>query len=115
MLLHWAGNKRKLRVTAMPNVTLRVEHVPPHCRRARTVLLGPLTPNDLDAASFIRHRQGQPLSSSPPITIWCNVQKRRMRRFRTKCFMVLAGRYHAWGASLQKHQVSFCLFKVSSS
>ncbi|BDA50140.1 hypothetical protein COCOBI_15-2680 [Coccomyxa sp. Obi] len=54
----WWGNKRKLRVTATPNVTLTLAHVPPQCRRARTVLLGPLTPDDLDAASFIRHRQG---------------------------------------------------------
>ena len=53
-----AGNKRKLRVTATPNVTLTLAHVPLHCRRARTVLLGPLTPDDVDAASFIRHRQG---------------------------------------------------------
>lgn len=38
------GNKRKLRVTAQPNVTLTMEHVPRRCRRARVVLLGPLTP-----------------------------------------------------------------------
>lgn len=53
-----AGNKRKLRVTAAPNITLTVQQVPQHCRRARTVLLGPLTPQDLDAASFISFKQG---------------------------------------------------------
>lgn len=53
-----AGNKRKLRVTATPNVTLSAAHVPPHCRRARTVLLGPLAPADLDPASFVAMRQG---------------------------------------------------------
>lgn len=52
------GNKRKLRVTAQPNVTLAAAHVPPHCRRARTVLLGPLAQGDLDAASFVEQRQG---------------------------------------------------------
>ena len=54
----WAGNKRKLRVTAQPNVTLIAAHVPLHCRRARTLLLGPLTPTDLDAAGLINARQG---------------------------------------------------------
>ncbi|KAK9805593.1 hypothetical protein WJX72_006726 [[Myrmecia] bisecta] len=54
----WWGNQRKLRVTAQPNVTLTIDHVPRHCRRARTVLLGPLTPKDLDAASFVEHEQG---------------------------------------------------------
>eukprot|EP00891_Asterochloris_glomerata_P009456 jgi/Astpho2/9456/Aster-01714 len=54
----WWGNNRKLRVMARPNVTLTMEHVPPHCRRARTALLGPLTPADLDAASFVDHKQG---------------------------------------------------------
>ena len=52
------GNKRKLRVTAQPNVTLTAAHVPSHCRRARTVLLGPLAQGDLDAASFVEQRQG---------------------------------------------------------
>ncbi len=36
------GNKRKLRVTAQPNVQLSMSHVPPACRRARAILLGPL-------------------------------------------------------------------------
>ena len=53
-----AGNQRRLRVTAQPNVTLTLADVPPRCRRARTVLLGPLTPTDLDAASFINAPQG---------------------------------------------------------
>ncbi len=57
----YAGNKRKLRVTASPNMTLTMRHVPQHCRRARTVLLGPLTPQDLDAASFINFKQGRRL------------------------------------------------------
>ena len=53
-----AGNKRKLRVTAQPNATLTAAHVPLHCRRARTLLLGPLTPTDLDAAGLVNARQG---------------------------------------------------------
>ena len=61
-----AGNKRKLRVTAVPNMTLTMQHVPQHCRRARTVLLGPLTPHDLDAASFISFKQGGHLLGVPP-------------------------------------------------
>ena len=62
----WApGNKRKLRVTAQPNVTLTAASVPPHCRRARTVLLGPLAQGDLDAASFVEQRQGALLLSGP--------------------------------------------------
>ena len=60
-----AGNNRKLRVTARPNVTLSMEHVPLHCRRARTALLGPLTPADLDAASFVDYQQGGHLSTAP--------------------------------------------------
>lgn len=38
------GNHRKLRVTAQPNVTLAWQHLPARCRRARTLLLGPLMP-----------------------------------------------------------------------
>ncbi len=53
-----AGNHRKLRVTAQPNVTLTLEHVPQHCRRAKTILLGPLTPTDLDAAAFVHQQHG---------------------------------------------------------
>lgn len=49
------GNHRKLRVTAQPNVTLAWEHLPARCRRARTLLLGPLMPEDLDPVSFVRH------------------------------------------------------------
>ena len=47
-------------MTASPNMTLTMQHVPQHCRRARTILLGPLTPQDLDAASFISFKQGAP-------------------------------------------------------
>ncbi|KAL4450095.1 hypothetical protein ABPG77_010764 [Micractinium sp. CCAP 211/92] len=47
------GNHRKLRVPAQPNVTLGWQHVPLRCRRARTLLLGPLMPEDLDPASFL--------------------------------------------------------------
>jgi hypothetical protein len=50
-----AGHQRKLRVTANPNVTLSRAHVPPHCQRARTVLLGPLTQYELDAGSFLEY------------------------------------------------------------
>ncbi len=53
-----AGNHRKLRVTAQPNVSLTLEHVPHHCRRAKTILLGPLTPTDLDAAAFVHQELG---------------------------------------------------------
>ena len=53
-----AGNHRKLRVTAQPNVSLTLEHVPQHCRRAKTILLGPLTPTDLDAAAFVHQQHG---------------------------------------------------------
>eukprot|EP00884_Botryococcus_braunii_P012588 jgi/Botrbrau1/2132/Bobra.0093s0039.1 len=53
----WWGNKRKLRVTAQPNVTLTPEHVPWHCRRARILLLGPLTPQDLHSAAFVHMPQ----------------------------------------------------------
>ena len=52
------GNHRKLRVTAQPNVSLTLEHVPHHCRRAKTILLGPLTPTDLDAAAFVHQERG---------------------------------------------------------
>ena len=50
-------------MTASPNMTLTMQHVPQHCRRARTILLGPLTPQDLDAATFITFKQGAPQSS----------------------------------------------------
>ena len=56
-----AGNHRKLKLTAQPNLTLTVEHVPPHCRRAKTLLLGPLTPSDLDAAAFVHQQHGMRL------------------------------------------------------
>ena len=62
----WWGNKRKLRVLAQPNVTLSWQHVPPQCRRARTILLGPLTPNDMDCASFVRQQRGAAQLPHPP-------------------------------------------------
>ena len=56
----WWGNKRKLRVLAQPNVTLGWGHVPAHCRRARTILLGPLMPQDIDCKSFVHKVRGKP-------------------------------------------------------
>jgi hypothetical protein len=47
------GNHRKLRVTAQPNVTLTAAHLPARCRAARTLLLGPLMPADLQPDSFL--------------------------------------------------------------
>lgn len=52
------GNARRLRVTAQPNVTLTMAHVPPRCRRARVMLLGPLMPADMDPASFLPASSG---------------------------------------------------------
>lgn len=52
-LIALQGNHRKLRVPAQPNVTLSMRHLPARCRRARTLLLGPLMPADLDPASFV--------------------------------------------------------------
>lgn len=57
-----SGHSRKLRVTANPNVTLSRAHVPRHCQRARTVILGPLTQHELDAGSFLEY-DGAPGSS----------------------------------------------------
>ena len=70
-----AGNKRKLRVLAQPNVTLSMQHVPPHCRRARVALLGPLMPEDMDAESFVTHRPGalaSPLHRLQAISAQCS-------------------------------------------
>lgn len=50
-------------MTAQPNVTLTIANVPPHCRRARIALLGPLTQQDLDAESFVSHQQGERLQA----------------------------------------------------
>ncbi|GFR40112.1 hypothetical protein Agub_g666 [Astrephomene gubernaculifera] len=50
-----AGHQRKLRVTASPNITLSRAHVPRHCQRARTIILGPLTQQELDARSFLEY------------------------------------------------------------
>ena len=46
------GNNRKLRVTKRPGRRLSYADVPFLCRSARNVLLGPLTPEDVDMASF---------------------------------------------------------------
>jgi hypothetical protein len=62
----WWGNKRKLRVLAQPNVTLSWSDVPLHCRRARTILLGPLMPQDIDCKSFVHKSRGAPLSPHSP-------------------------------------------------
>lgn len=35
-----------------------------HCCRARVVLLGPLTPKDMDSASFVHMRSGGALQES---------------------------------------------------
>lgn len=59
----WWGHRRKLRVTAQPDETLTAAHVPRHCRRARVVLLGPLTPRDMHSASFVHMRTGSPLAA----------------------------------------------------
>ena len=53
-----------LRVLAEPNVTLGWNHVPVHCRRARTVLLGPLMPEDIDCQSFVHKTRGETYSLS---------------------------------------------------
>ena len=55
----WWGNKRVLRVLSQPDVTLSWDHVPRHCKRARTILLGPLMPQDIDCASFTDREQGK--------------------------------------------------------
>jgi hypothetical protein len=47
-----------LRVIAKPGLTLSARHVPWHCLAARTVLLGPLIPEDVDAASFTKPTGG---------------------------------------------------------
>eukprot|EP01023_Acetabularia_acetabulum_P041274 TRINITY_DN4017_c0_g1_i1.p1 TRINITY_DN4017_c0_g1~~TRINITY_DN4017_c0_g1_i1.p1 ORF type:complete len:429 (+),score=49.13 TRINITY_DN4017_c0_g1_i1:183-1289(+) len=51
----WWGNHRKLRVIEEPDVTIRKSDVPWNWRCARTVLLGPLTQNDIDASSFLKY------------------------------------------------------------
>ncbi len=78
-----AGNKRKLRVAAQPNVTMAAAHVPPHCRRARTVLLGPLVPGDVDAASFVALQQGARRRASDPAWLPCAL------RVHARCSRVL--------------------------
>lgn len=49
----WWGHRRKLKVTKQPDVVLTAEHVPRLWRRARVVVLGPLTPQDMDCSSFL--------------------------------------------------------------
>lgn len=46
-------------MTANPNITVGLADVPWRCRRARAVLLGPLTLHDIDAASFLHQRRGE--------------------------------------------------------
>lgn len=50
----WWGNQRKLRVPVDTGVTLTADHVPWHCLMAKTVMLGPLIPSDVDAESFTK-------------------------------------------------------------
>lgn len=54
----WFGNNRKLRVTAQPNATLSIHHVPLHCRRARVVLACPLTDTDVNATALGTQSRG---------------------------------------------------------
>lgn len=53
------GNHRKLRVTQQPNVTLSWRHLPPRCRRARSLLLGPLMPEVRRHRLLLLHWQGR--------------------------------------------------------
>ena len=93
-----AGNKRKLRVTASPSMTLTMQHVPQHCRRARTVLLGPLTPQDLDAASFINFKQGgRPLQ----LGISADCQAVCIKQEEWCCGQLLLGSWSFHGGSWQ--------------
>jgi pfkB family carbohydrate kinase len=48
----WFGNHRRLKVPQMPGVVLSARQVPFRCRCAKTLLLGPLIPTDVDVASF---------------------------------------------------------------
>lgn len=49
----WWGHRRKLKVIKQPDLVLTADHVPRWWRRARIVVLGPLTPQDMDCASFL--------------------------------------------------------------
>jgi len=60
--LNVVGNHRKLRVVAEPDVKLSWEHVPFRCRWAKTIVLGPLTQNDVNVESFVRQDLLQRLS-----------------------------------------------------
>jgi len=55
----WWGHKRMLHVTARPSTTLDVRHVPFICRLAKTVLIMPLMPTDVNSPSFLRWRKYQ--------------------------------------------------------
>lgn len=59
-------------MTANPNVTLSRAHVPRHCQRARTVILGPLTQHELDAGSFLEYDGERRVSRSLvcPRVLW---------------------------------------------
>lgn len=54
----WWGHRRKLKVTKQPDVVLTADHVPRWWRRARVVVLGPLTPQDMDCSSFLNLYSG---------------------------------------------------------
>lgn len=55
----WWGHKRVLHVTARPSTTLDLKHVPFICRLAKTVLIMPLMPTDVNSASFLKWRRFQ--------------------------------------------------------
>ena len=74
-------------MTASPNMTLTMQHVPQHCRRARTILLGPLTPQDLNAASFINFKQGAPTHSEALHTL-CPAMTCQLAAHLTWCTLV---------------------------
>jgi hypothetical protein len=48
----WFGNNRKLQVPLQPDRVLTAADVPLRCRLARVLLIGPLTPTDVDVESF---------------------------------------------------------------
>lgn len=86
-----AGNHRKLRVTAQPNVSLTLEHVPQHCRRAKTILLGPLTPTDLDAAAFVHQEHGMACMQSS--AYWTPLSCKHSLSTCTRCIMCMPTPY----------------------
>ena len=79
---YW-GNKRRLRVLDYANVSLSWKHVPRRCRAASTVLLCPLTPNDVDVASFLTYNKSSlarllPGRSSPRVGLLAQGLQRRL-------------------------------------